>query len=368
MDSASKYLSLGKPDRSNHLWRYTSWKKVHPTGAIAEIPVLGEPELSLRMMDGSEPPAGIKLEYRVDSKPDFSMGSNTLTNAFLHASANSSGWALVVDKKFSPKKPVILDIKTGDTASVAHISLEIGEMSEFEMITKVTGNSEWFGLLRTGEIRDGAIVNDVVLGLQEKGTLLRSDEITICRDAQVRAGTISSGSEKTKSDLRYIMRNPGGNIRVLGSILSADSMHLDHHIEIHHEAPETFSRLSWHSACGGSSRTIGTGMLSIQKGCKGADAAQSFHNLLLSKSAEADSIPELEVMENDVVGCGHGTANGPIDEEQMFYLKARGFDKNEAKRALVAAFLNSTLSEMGGDELHDWLVSELTLQLEALQS
>jgi Fe-S cluster assembly protein SufD len=109
-------------------------------------------------------------------------------------------------------------------------------------------------------------------------------------------------------------------------------------------------------------------MLTIRKGSKGADAAQIFHNLLLSESAEADSIPELEVMENDVVGCGHGTANGPIDEGQMFYLKSRGFDEEAAKNSLIAAFLNSTLSEMGGEELHEWLVRELTLQLEALNS
>ena len=109
-------------------------------------------------------------------------------------------------------------------------------------------------------------------------------------------------------------------------------------------------------------------MLQVNKGAKGADAGQIFHNLLLSDSAEADSIPELEVMENDVIGCGHGTANGPIDEEQMFYLKTRGFDEKEAKRALIAAFLNSTLSEMGGEKLHGWLVGELTLQLQALHS
>lgn len=367
MDSASRYLSLGKPNRADHLWRYTSWKKVHPTGDIAEMPPLGQPELSLSMMDGSEPPSGIRLEQGIEGDLDFSM-DNALTNAFLHASAKSSQWTLVVDRGFAPGKPIILEISPGDSPSVAHISLDIGEISEFELVTKITGRSEWFGLLRTGQIRNGAIMNDVVLGLQEKGTLLRSDAIVIGRDAQVRAGTVSSGSERTKSDLRYIMGDPGGNIRVLGSILSADSMHLDHHIEIHHEAPETFSRLSWHSACGGSSRTIGTGMLTIRKGSKGADAAQIFHNLLLSESAKADSIPELEVMENDVVGCGHGTANGPIDEDQMFYLKARGFDEDGAKSSLIAAFLNSTLSEMGGTELHEWLVSELSLKLEALHT
>ena len=367
MDSASQYLSMSEPDKSNHLWKYTPWRRIHPTGKITEIPELASATLSLSMMDGSEVPTGVSLVRGSGGDLDLSM-DNALTNSFLHAMSNSSNWSLVVESGFRLESPIILDVQTGDVASVAHISLEIGEMADFELVTRVSGGSDWFGLLRTGNVGSGTILNDVLIGLQENGTFLRSDSIEIGRDAQVRAGTVSSGSERTKSDLRYKLEERGGGIKVLGSILSAESMHLDHHIEIHHEAPDTFSRLSWHSACGGDSRTIGTGMLQVSKGAKGADAGQIFHNLLLSDSAEADSIPELEVMENDVVGCGHGTANGPIDEEQMFYLKTRGFDEKEAKRVLIAAFLNSTLSEMGGEKLHEWLVGELTLQLEALHS
>ena len=367
MDSASQYLSMSEPDKSNHLWKYTPWRRVHPTGKITEIPELASATLSLSMMDGTEVPSGVSLVRGNGEDLDLSM-DNALTNSFLHAMSNSSNWLLIVESGFRFESPIILDVQTGEVDSVAHISMEIGEMADFELVTRVSGKSDWFGLLRTGNIGSGTILNDVLIGLQEKGTFLRADSLKIGRDAQLRAGTVSSGSERTKSDLRYKLEERGGGIKVLGSILSAESMHLDHHIEIHHEAPDTFSRLSWHSACGGDSRTIGTGMLQVSKGAKGADAGQIFHNLLLSDSAEADSVPELEVMENDVVGCGHGTANGPIDEEQVFYLKTRGFDGKEAKRALIAAFLNSTLSEMGGEGLHEWLVGELTLQLEALHS
>ena len=106
-------------------------------------------------------------------------------------------------------------------------------------------------------------------------------------------------------------------------------------------------------------------MLRIEAGAKGADAGQLFHNLLLSKDAEADSIPELEVSENDVVGCGHGTANGPVDDDQMFYLKTRGFSEGEARDVLVAAFLNATLTDMGGDSVHEHLLNILTRDLAA---
>jgi Fe-S cluster assembly protein SufD len=179
-------------------------------------------------------------------------------------------------------------------------------------------------------------------------------------------GTVSSGSEKTKADLRYRMAESGSNLQVLGSILSRDEMHLDYHIEIQHDAPETFSRLVWNAACGGNSRTIGTGMLKVAKGSTGTDAAQNFHNLLLSKGAHADGIPELEVSESNVVGCGHGIANGPIDENQLFYLESRGFSKSDARSALIAAFLNSTLTKMGSSYLHTWLSKLLTSELDIM--
>ena len=364
MDAAAEYLSLDEPDRSNHLWKYTPWRRVHPTGDITSIPDVGTPQLKLVGLDGSDAPEGICLEEGVVSVSGLPEG-DVVTGSVLQAASVSSQWILRIEPGFSSQHPVVLDIDLKGPSKILHLSLDVGRLSELELITRVRGSGEWFGLLRTGEIGAGAVLNDVVVCLQDEGTLLRVDSIAIGRDAQVRVGTVSSGSERTKADLRYRMGEPGGNLRVLGSVLSADSMHIDHHVEIHHDAPETFSRLTWNSACGGDSRTVGTGMLRVADGSRGADAAQIFHNLLLSVDAEADSIPELEVLEHEVVGCGHGTANGPIDENQLFYLECRGFDPSDARGALIAAFLNSTLSEMGSDVLHDWLVRLLTVELES---
>lgn len=362
MDSTAEYLSLDEPTRSSHLWKYTPWRRIHPTGDIASIPDVGTPQLRLIGLDGGDAPEGIRLEKGVMSVSGLPEG-DVVTGSFLQAASASSQWILHIEPGFSSQDPVVLDIDVKGSASILHLSLDVGRLSELELITRVRGSGEWFGLLRTGEIGAGAVLNDVFVCLQDEGTLLRVDSIVIDRDAQVRAGTVSSGSERTKADLRYRMGEPGGSLRVLGSILAVDSMHIDHHVEIHHDAPETFSRLTWNSACGGDSRTVGTGMLRVADGSRGADAAQIFHNLLLSADAEADSIPELEVLEHEVVGCGHGTANGPIDEDQVFYLESRGFDPSEARSALVAAFLNSTLSEMGSDSLHDWLVGLLNSEL-----
>jgi len=365
LDAASEYLSLGEPDRSSHLWRYTPWRRVHPTGKIDEIPRFGEPILKLMSIGSEGTPEGVRL-VKGATLPSGLPQNDVLTRNFLIAASSESEYTLEVDSGFSSENPVILEIDVGENPSVLHLGIEVGGRVNIELVTRIVGRSEWFGFMRSGVIGNGSIMNDIVINQAKRGTVLRSDSISVGRDAHLRAGTISSGSEKTKADLRFRMGEKGGNLRVLGSVMSAEKMHLDHHIEIHHEAPETFSRLSWHSACGGDSRTIGTGMLRVAEGSRGADAAQIFHNLLLSPNAEADSIPELEVMENQVVGCGHGTANGPIDENQLFYLESRGYDSSDARRALIAAFLNSTLSEMGSESLHNWLVEILTEELEGL--
>jgi len=367
MDATSLYKSLDEPHRADHLWRYTPWKRVHPSGNLKDIPNVASPKIDLNYLDDSGALVGISVEEGIVSA-EILPESDKVTASFIRAAAENSAYTLRVENNFIASSPIILNIDTGDADCALHLSLDIGRNCEFELITQISGAAPWTGFLRTGRIGDGSILNDVVIGHTDSGTLLRVDSISIGRDAQVKMGTVSSGSDKTKADLRYKMGENGGHLNVLGSILSADGMHLDHHIEILHDAPETFSRLDWHSACGGNSRTVGTGMLRVAKGSKGADAGQLFHNLLLSEKAKADSIPELEVSEHDVIGCGHGTANGPVDDDQMFYLESRGFDSEGAKDALIAAFLNSTLVEMGSETLHLWLANHLQDELEQLKS
>ena len=366
MNPDSVYLSSEMPDRADHLWRYTSWKKAHPTGNVREIPdAVSTPKIVLKTIDGSSLPEGISIVHEQTDFDDLP-NEEIITKSFMQSVTKDSKFTLSVIPKFKSTTPLVVDIQTDGDYCATHLCLEIGRLAEFELVTVIRGECKWFGLMRTGLTGEGSVCNDVLVNKLSKGVTLRVESISIPRDSQFKSGTVSSGSTLTKADLRYRMFGPGASLNVLGSILSAGEMSLDHHIEIYHDSPETFSRLDWNSACGGSSKTVGTGMLRVSKGSAGADAAQLFSNLLLSSDARADSIPELEVSEHNVVGCGHGTASGPVDENQMFYLGSRGMSPSESKSTLIAAFLNSTLSEMGGDLMHGWLISELEDDLNEL--
>ncbi|HIF03910.1 MAG TPA: hypothetical protein EYQ80_00370 [Candidatus Poseidoniales archaeon] len=360
------YADLEVPDRADHLWRYTPWHRIHPGGDLAIVPKAEGAVISLSSLDGSTDPAGVSLVAATaeDLERLAINGKEDVSTQFIHELSDAI--VLRVERKARPSQPVLLDIECNGEVSALHLLLDIGELAEVELITRISGDAAWAGVLRQGVFGQACNVNDIVVNQMGEGRLLRTDGIHLARDAQVRVGAISSGATRCKADLRYTLDSIGASLKVNGSILTADDQHNDHHVEILHIAPHTFSRLNWHAACAGKSRTIGTGMLRIENGAKGADAAQLFHNLLLSKKAEADSIPELEVSENDVVGCGHGTANGPVDEEQMFYLKTRGFNEAEGRSVLISAFLNATLSAMGSQAVHDHLLEILSEDLDAI--
>ena len=363
------YLENTNTDNSAHIWRYTPWKKAHPTGLVDDIPQSKSPNISLSLVNGKPVPENVSIGFADDSdlerlgqNIDFDDGA--AAPSFI-AAVSPSISILKIKEKTQLESPLVVKISTSGEICAVRLLIDIGSQVEAEIITHIEGDAKWVGILREGKYGDNAIVNDVVNQITGE-RLLRCDALSLGRNAQIKAGTVNASTSQGKIDIRHWLSEPGSSLKINGSILSSNMDHIDSHIEITHSSKETQSRLEWYAACGGESNTTGTGMLRIDAGAKGADAGQLFHNLLLSEKARANSIPELEVLESEVVGCGHGTANGPIDETQLFYLSTRGFDEAQARAALIAAFLNNPLSDMGSQELHGWLIQHIEKHLNSI--
>ena len=122
-----------------------------------------------------------------------------------------------------------------------------------------------------------------------------------------------------------------------------------------------------HAACGGSSHSVGTGLLTICEGANVSDAGQVFRNLLLSEKARAEAIPELEVLADDVKAA-HGAASSPVDSEQIHYLASRGLTFDEASSLIVEGFLMDAFRQVKNKEVLATLRSILLVHLECLIS
>jgi Fe-S cluster assembly protein SufD len=112
-----------------------------------------------------------------------------------------------------------------------------------------------------------------------------------------------------------------------------------------HIAPHATSDLLYLNALDDRSRTIFAGLIKVEPGAQGTDAYQKVRNLILSDDADPNSMPGLEIL-NDEVRCTHGATNGPVSEDELFYMQARGIPRDKARRLVVNGFFNSLLERI----------------------
>jgi Fe-S cluster assembly protein SufD len=132
--------------------------------------------------------------------------------------------------------------------------------------------------------------------------------------------------------------HPGGNAELLGVYFCDEGQQIEHRSLIHHNASHTSSNLIYKGALQGDSRATFYGTIRIEEHAKATASDETNRNLILTDKAKADSIPVLEILNSDVVRCGHHSSVGQVDELQMFYLESRGIPREEAARLLVFGF------------------------------
>ena len=173
------------------------------------------------------------------------------------------------------------------------------------------------------------------------------------RDANIRAFGINIGSKHARSEGHTIIDGAGSNAELFSMTVAHDSQEMDQRTLQSHNAPNSRSNLLFKNALQDKSKTIFSGLIKVAEEAQQTDAYQTNRNLLLNPSAEANSLPGLEILANDVK-CSHGATTGQIDEEQLFYLLARGVRKSTAEKLLVFGFFEEILEQIKNEELANY--------------
>ena len=190
------------------------------------------------------------------------------------------------------------------------------------------------------ELRAAAASNLRYVGLQDLdlatwqiATVVASveQEATVTADAVALGGAYA----RLRTDCRLVGRGATGNLRAV--FFGEEDQTLDFRTFQDHRAPDTTSDLLFKGAVGGRSRSVYTGLIRVEKEARGTNAFQTNRNVKLSEGAWAESVPNLEIENNDV-RCSHASTVGPVDEDQRFYLECRGVPTNVAERLIVAGF------------------------------
>ena len=165
------------------------------------------------------------------------------------------------------------------------------------------------------------------------------------RDASLVAATVALGGgyARTRADTRLVGRGASGDL--LSAYFGSGDQILDFRTYQDHAAPDTTSNLLYKGAVGDSARSVYTGMIRVRPNARGTNAFQTNRNLKLSEDAWAESVPNLEIENNDV-HCSHASAVGPVDPDQVFYLESRGVPTPVAERLIVAGFFDEVIDEL----------------------
>ncbi|HEX8463393.1 MAG TPA: Fe-S cluster assembly protein SufD [Abditibacterium sp.] len=278
--------------------------------------------------------------------------------AFIHIPAN-----------VSLETPIhLLFLTHGDAATVTHPRnlILIGDGASATVLETFASTGE--GVYFTNA------VSEVVAGsnsrLEHVKTQMESPkafhvstlQIGTARDTTLRSHNINFGGRLVRNNAVAVMGNEGCEVTLNGLVIGKDSQHIDNHTTMDHAMPHCLSHENYAHVLDDSSNGVFNGKIFVRLDAQKTDAKQSNRSLLLSGDAQINAKPQLEIFADDVK-CTHGATIGQLDEDAMFYLRARGIPELQARNILIRAFANEVLDNIPVEDLREKLESIMLSRL-----
>ncbi len=183
-------------------------------------------------------------------------------------------------------------------------------------------------------------------------------------ESRTRTFTVGLGAAYGRVRADVTLDGKEGSCEVLSAYLGDGTQVHDIRTLQDHAAPRTTSELLCQGAVAGKSRSVYSGLIRVHRGAVRSDARQTNHNLVLDEGAQADSVPNLDILENDV-RCSHASTVGPIDEDQRYYIESRGVEPEVAEGLIVRGFFDAIVDRGPIPEVTPFLQREAHGRLEA---
>jgi Fe-S cluster assembly protein SufD len=216
------------------------------------------------------------------------------------------------------------------------------------------------------EIHAGPGARVRYVSLQEWGsgvTHLSVQRAVLGADSTLNSLAVAFGASLSRTEVESVLEGPGASSEMLGLYFAEADQHFDFRSLQDHVAPNGTSDLLSKGVLTDRSRAVYSGWVHIRPGARRSNAFQTNRNIVLSDQAKADSIPNLEIENNDV-RCGHAASVGPVDEDTMFYIQSRGIPEIEAQKLVVNGFFQEVLDRVTLPEVRIGLEGAIADELE----
>jgi Fe-S cluster assembly protein SufD len=264
-----------------------------------------------------------------DCEIQIGIGSESESPSALH---------VIIEAKPFSRGTVVLDHK-GDAVLGENVEIIVGDEADITVISIQDWNSK-------------AVHNS-------------SQFAKLGRNAKLRHLVVSLGGKTVRVSTSAEFAAPGSEVELLGMYFADAGQYLENRLYVDHAVPNCKSRVTYKGALQGEkAHTVWVGDVLIRQAAEGTDTYELNRNLLLTDGARADSVPNLEIETGKIEGAGHASASGRFDDEQLFYLQARGINEREARRLVVRGFLNEIIQKIGNEEIESRLSASIEAELE----
>jgi Fe-S cluster assembly protein SufD len=278
--------------------------------------------------------------------------------AAAHRAFSDDGIFLYVPPNKAVEQPFVIDVQStkGDSISFPHITVvveENGQASVVVLFRSPSGSRIVTSPQLELSVRDGARLSLVTV--QDWGYDTRSvihQRMVLGRDATGRLGEVGLGARLGRLDLDVDLLGDGGSSELAGIYFGDRDQVLDYRVVINHHGRNTSSDIFLKGAVEDQAKSVFTGLLKIWPDATRTSTFETNRNLVLSDGAKAHSVPNLEILCDDVM-CGHGSTVGPLEEEHLYYLMSRGLSEERASRVLVRGFFEEMIGRLPIGDLAD---------------
>jgi len=391
-----RFASLGLPTTRQERWKYTRLASLERREfALPKSDEVGAPDLAGIALDGAHRMVFVNGRFRAELSdlarlPDgvrceslaaaLEAGDPALESAFaatadeadpfvaLNTAYMGDGVLLVLDDDCVLDAPLqLLFVAGAGDDYVTHLRNVVvagahSQATLLEAYLAPTGGSYFTNACTDLRLADGARIDHVRLQDEDVSAFhvgrVRAD---VARDAWYRSQVFSLGAQLGRADIDVRLAR-GSECHLDGLYLADKRQHVDHQTRIDHAEPHATSSQLYKGILDGAARAVFSGTVHVREDAQKTDAKQMNRNLLLSSRAEVDAKPQLEIYADDVK-CSHGATVGQLDPVELFYLRSRGLDENDARQLLIHAFANDLVDRVADPAVRHFVYHALDSRL-----
>jgi Fe-S cluster assembly protein SufD len=328
--------------------------------------------------DGTAVATGVGVKVAVDApegvtvetvgRDDARLGRATPVDrvAAQAYSAFEQAGVITVPKETVLTEPIRIAVHGEGGVAYGHQVVELGAFAEAVVVIDHTGDAVLAANVDY-VLGDGARLTVVsVQDWDDKAVHVGQHNALIGRDATFKSFVVTFGGDLVRLHPRVAYAGPGGEAELFGLYFTDAGQHQEHRLLVDHNTPHCKSNVAYKGALqGDGAHAVWIGDVLIEATAEGTDTYEMNRNLVLTDGARVDSVPNLEIETGEIVGAGHASATGRFDDEQLFYLMARGIPADEARRLVVRGFFAELVQQIRVADIQERLLARIDEELEA---